>query len=232
MHRSKKYKESLKLIDRKKHYSVDEAIELVNKTSYSNFVGSLDLVVNFNIPSKRKNDSVRGSITLPHQMDTEKKIVVIAEKKDQKIAKEAGADEVGLDELIEKLKEGYSEFDILIATPNVMPKVASLGPVLGPKGLMPNPKNNTVTEDLEKVIKNYKAGKMNFKVDDHGSIKAKIAKLDMKKDEQKENLIAFLKKTYTETRIYGPQRLKDVILSATMGPAIKVDTSDVLKEIK
>lgn len=228
MKRSKKYKAVVGKVDPERYYTAAEAVKLAKEVSYTNFVGSLNMIVLLNVPSKWKNDSVRGSITLPNQTGKSKTVVVVAESKDHKAAAEA--DEVGGEELIKKIEGGYTDFDVLIATPEMMPKLARLGKVLGPKGLMPNPRNNTVTKDIEKVIKSYKSGKMDYKVDDQNSVKASVAKLDMTEEQLLENFTAFFEAVSNETRKYGPNRIKSVIVSPTMGPGIKLDTSSLLKE--
>jgi large subunit ribosomal protein L1 len=232
MKRSKKYKDaSTKLLDGLA-YSIDEALKLAKETSYTKFVGSMDVAFNFNVPEKLKKEPFRGSITLPHQITSTVKVAVIANGQEEADAKAAGADEVGGDELIKKIEGGYLDFDILIATPPMMVKMAKLGKILGPKGLMPNPRNETVTTEVARVITNYKKGKMDFKLDAQGGIKAKFAKADMSEDQMKENFLAFTKIAYNETKKLGPNRLKSIYLSATMGPSIKIDKNDFLKQIE
>ncbi|MCA9385475.1 50S ribosomal protein L1 [Candidatus Dojkabacteria bacterium] len=230
MKRSKNYKKAVEGIDSTKTYTVAEALELAQKTSYSKFDGSIDVIINLLIPSKKKNESVRGSLTFPHQVGTKSiKIAVITNDNDIKTAEAAGADEVGSNDLIKKIEEGYTDFDILIASPDMMPQVAKLGRSLGPKGLMPNPKNETVTADLERVIKGYKAGKVDFKVNEQGAVKGRIGKVSQTAKELEENFKAFFSTVHADTRIFGPNRLKSVYVSATMGPSFKIDKSHLVE---
>lgn len=231
MKRSKSYKEATKDFDSSKFYSVEDAIVKAKELSYSKFVGSLDVIINLNVPAKHKNTSIRGSITLPYQKaESVTKVIVIAEGNDIKTAEDAGADEAGGDELLKKIEGGYTDFDVLIATPSIMPKLAKLGRVLGPKGLMPNPKNETVTVDIERVVSSYKAGKMDYKINEQGAVKAKIGKLDQSNEELMENFMVFFQAITNETKILGPNRLKSIYLGPTMGPSIKIDKTDLLKE--
>ncbi len=232
MKRSRKYKEAEKKIQKGNLYSIDEAIKLVKETSYTKFVGSVELIINFNVLEKYKNESIRGSLTLPHSTGEMKKVVVIAKGQDETTAKNAGADEVGSDELIKKIEGGYTDFDTLIATPEMMVSLSKLGKILGPKGLMPNPKNETVTTDLERVIKGYKAGKMEYRLDAQGSMKAAIGKINQTDQEIKENFEIFFKTAYSETKKLGVNRLASVLICATMGPSVKLDKNELLKEVE
>jgi large subunit ribosomal protein L1 len=232
MKRSKKYNEVSKKVLEGMTYSVDEALKLAKETSYSKFTGGIDVSINFNVPDKFKKDPFRGSITLPHQITSAVRVAVIAMGQDEADAKAAGADEVGGDELIKKIEGGYLDFDILISTPPMMAKMAKLGKVLGPKGLMPNPRNETVTTEVARVITNYKKGKMDFKLDAQGGIKAKFGKVDMDEVALKENFLSFVKSAYSETKKLGPNRIRSVYVCATMGPSIKIDKNDFLKVVE
>lgn len=229
MHRSKKYtavKDTLKGIQ---YSTLEEAISVVKKASYSKFTGSLEIIINYSIPSKFKNDVIRGSIVFPHQFGESKKIAVLTNTEEQKKAK--AADIVGEEDLIKDIESGKINFDILITTPDMMPKIAKLGKVLGPRGLMPNPKNETVTTDVEKVIKSYKSGKVDYRINDQGAIKMTVGKLDQENSDLKNNLIELIKITDNETKKFGPNRYKSVYICPTMGPSIKIDIAKVLKEI-
>jgi large subunit ribosomal protein L1 len=165
-------------------------------------------------------------------MGEDKKVIVFCEEKDEKAAKEAGAYKVGLETLMEELLKGNGDFDIVIATPAVMPKIVRLGKVLGPKGLMPNPKNGTVTDDLAKAVSSFKGGKMNFKTaTDQGVIRTKVAKLDMKAEEIHENVMELLKAVANETRKFALNPFKKITLSPTMGAGVKLDTNDIMKSL-
>lgn len=232
MKRSKKYNEASKKVLVGMSYSIDEALKAAKEVSYTKFVGGIDVAINFNVAEKYKKEPFRGSITLPHQITDSVKVAVIAMGQDEADAKAAGADEVGGEELIKKIEGGYLDFDILIATPPMMVKMAKLGKILGPKGLMPNPRNETVTADVARVISNYKKGKMDFKLDAQGGIKAKIGKTNMEVEQIKENFMAFVKIAFAETRKLGPNRVKSIFVSPTMGPSIKIDKNDFLKQVE
>lgn len=229
MKRSKKYIATLNKIKSTGNIGIEEAIELSKTISYSKFIGSLELIINYNIPIKFKNDVIRGSIVFPNQFGESKKVAVLANSEDQKKAK--GADIIGEDDLIKEIEAGKINFDILITTPDMMPKIAKLGKILGPRGLMPNPKNETVTKDIEKVVSSYKSGKVDYRINDQGSIKTIVGKLDQKNEDLKANLIEFLKITDNDTKKFGTNKYKSVYLSPTMGASIKLDMTKVLKEI-
>ncbi|MBN1915422.1 50S ribosomal protein L1 [Candidatus Dojkabacteria bacterium] len=226
MKRGKKYNEVTKSFDKTKKYSLDEASKLLPGLSISKFEGSIEIHLTIDAKSKKKECTVRGSITLPHQTGASKKVAVIAESKDQKKATDAGADKVGLDDLIKEIEGGKIDFDVLIATPEVMPRIASLGRVLGPKGLLPNPKNQTVTTDIERVVKSYKAGKLDFKMDEAFGIHAKIGRTRMTPEQIKDNLSSFLKAVLNEAKIISPTPFKSVVVSPSMGPGVKIETKE------
>jgi large subunit ribosomal protein L1 len=231
MKKSKKFQKVQGKIDKLKIYSIEESIKLLKEVSYTKFVGSLDININLNIPTKFKKESIRGSVVLPHQTGQVKKVAVIASPQYQKEATDSGADEVGAEDLIKKIEEGYLGFDVLISTPDMMIKLAKLGKTLGPKGLMPNPKTNTVTTDVGKIVKSYKAGKLDYRMTERGEIKAKVGKLNQDDSQLQENTLEFLKSALNETRKFGPNRVKSVFLSPTMGPSSQIDVSQILKEI-
>jgi large subunit ribosomal protein L1 len=209
------------LID-KDTYTPEEAVELLPKISISNFVGSANLDVLLSLKEKQANESIRGSIVFPNQFAEEKVVVVFAEGDKQKEAKEAGADHVGLDELVEKISKGWTDFDVVIAQPATMPKIAKLGKILGPKQLMPNPKTGTVTDNVADTVKNYKAGKMDFKMDEGKSIKLRFGKLDMKKEELLANLNAALDAIKAEAKRLGPDSIRKVYVTPAMGPKLEL----------
>ncbi len=227
MKRGKKYNEVIKKFDKTQKYSLDEASKLLPELSTSKFEGSIEVHMKLESKGKKKEGSVRGSIVLPNQTGSSKKVAVIAESKDHKKATEAGADKVGLEDLIKEIEGGKIDFDVLIATPEVMPKIASLGRILGPKGMLPNPKNETVTADLERVVKSYKAGKLDFKMSDDLVVQAKVATTKMTPEQIKENLIAFFKAVYNESKNISPTPFKSVVLSPSMGPGIKLETKEL-----
>lgn len=230
MKRSKKYKEVLKLLDKKKLYSLDEALELLPKISTSKFDSAVEVHINFNLNQKQKKTAnIKGSLILPNQVGTSVKIAVITTPDHS--AKAKGAEIVGGEELIKKIEDGWNDFDILIATPDIMPKLAMLGKVLGPKGKMPNPKNNTVTTDLKGTIESYKKGKTDFKVDKQGGLHQLLGKVNMKKGKLKENVVTFLKAILNESRNINVIPFKTVYLSPSMGPSIKLDVKELIKDL-
>jgi large subunit ribosomal protein L1 len=229
MKRSKKYKQVLKQLDKSQNYSLKEAVTLIPQLSTSKFAGSIEIHVNLLLTEKQQKENIRGSVTLPYQVGTPAKIVVLTTPEHFEEAK--GADTVGGEDLIKKIEKGWNEFDIVIATPEVMQKVAILGRILGPKGKMPNPKNDTVTTHLKQTIENYKKGKIDFKADGQGGIHKVIAKTTMKPEEILENIFNFLKAIVQETKRYTAVPFKSIFISPTMGPSIKLDTASLLKDL-
>ena len=226
MKRGKKYIESSKQVDRNNKYSLEEGIELVKKLSYSTFPGTLEVHIDINVPKDRDPKSIRGAYTLPHSSDVKDiKIAVLCTPEMEAEATKAGADFVGLDKISKDIKAGKIEFDVVIATPSVMPKIASLGRELGPKGLMPNPKNGTVTDDLEAAIKEYKQGKQTFSCDETGVIHMKAGKLDMDTKELVENVHSCI--TTVENILGKPYNLSVTRMSIapTMGAGVRINYS-------
>lgn len=212
--------------------SLDEAIELVKTTSKTKFNGSVDLDIVLNLRDKQKKEVVRGSVSIPNSMGEEKKIVVLCEEKDTPKALKAGAVKAGLDEVIDELMKGFSDFDIVVATPGVMPKIVKLGKVLGPKGLMPNPRNGTITDDLEGAVNSFKSGRINYKTaQDQGVIRLKVAKVDMPSEQIRENVLAVLRSVMVETKKLTSSPLKKVVISPTMGAGVKVNVSDIIQQL-
>jgi large subunit ribosomal protein L1 len=224
MKRGKKYKKAIKDLDRAKTYELVEALQEVKRTSYSSFVGSLELHFDIVVPKDKDPKSIKGALSLPHSIDTKDTTIIVFTTPDkEKEAKEAGADYVGLDDLIKKVQKGEISFDIAIATPSVMSKIAILGKELGPKGLMPNPKNETVTDDIVSAIKAFKKGKQAFACDSSGVIHMKVGKLDMEDDKLVENIHAAV--LAVEEVVGKPynQSVKRMHMAPTMGPSFKVD---------
>jgi len=231
--RGKKYLNALKLVDRKKRYSIDEAIDLVKQTSYTKFDGSVELSVRLGIDPKKSDQMVRGAVVLPHGIGKERKVLVFAKGEKEVEAREAGADYVGGEELIKKIQEGWMDFDTVIATPDMMPAVGKIGKILGPHGLMPNPKTGTVTFDVGKAVKEAKAGKVEFKTDRGGNVHVVVGKVSFNKEALKDNIKAVID---TLIKLKPPSSrgsyLKSVTLSATMGPGIKCDVSQIYNWVR
>ncbi len=219
--RGKKYKNAVKA---KSHDAVSilEGIKHVKKSTYSSFTGSAELHLVINLPKDKDAKSVKGSVTLPHGEKKEVKIAVFSTPENVKLALTAGATKAGLEDLMKEVQSGKIDFDVAIATPDVMPKIAVLGKVLGPKGIMPNPKTGTVTTDVEKTIKAYLGGKMDFKADAQGGIHLSAGKLSLDDDKLIENINALLKSV---EEAYGKGLItlvKDAYLAPTMGKSIRV----------
>lgn len=222
---TKNRKKVLENIDIEKSYELSEASKLVKDISFEKFDSSVDLSIRLGVDPRKANQMVRGVVTLPHGTGKTVRVLVLCTPDKEAEAKEAGADHVGLDEYIEKIKSGWTDIDVIITTPNVMGKVGALGKVLGPRGLMPNPKTGTVTMDVAKAVKEVKAGKIDFKVDKTGIIQASVAKASFDPQKIEENARELLQtvirlKPSAAKGVY----LKSVFMSSTMSPGIEIDT--------
>lgn len=223
--RGKKYLEALKKVEKDKLYTKEEAINLVKKTSTVNFDASVELAMRLKLDTRKADQQLRGAINLPHGTGKVDRVVVIAKGDQQKEGKEAGADFVGDVDLIEKIdKENWFDFDVLIATPEMMPSLGKLGKKLGPKGLMPNPKTGTVTNDIHKTVTEIKKGRIEYKTDSYGNIHVIIGKVSF--DEQKliENLNAVVEtiKSVKPAAVKGNYIL-NIAVSSTMSPSVKIN---------
>ena len=225
--RGKKYKESIKLVDRQKRYdNIQEAMELVKKMTTTKFDASVDVAVRLGVDPRHADQMVRGAVVLPHGIGKTVRVFVFAAGEKEKEAREAGADFVGADDLVQKISEGWLDFDKAIATPDMMGKVGRLGRVLGPRGLMPNPKVGTVTMDVARAIKETKAGRVEFRVERAGIIHAPVGRVSFDADKLAENMRALMDtliklKPATTKGTY----VKSVTISSTMSPGVKMDTS-------
>ena len=219
----KKYLEAAKLIDSSKSYSVNEAIELAQKTNYTKFDASIDVSYNLNVDPRYADQQIRGAIVLPNGTGKSKKVLAITDK--VKDATEAGADFVGGKEMLDKIKnENWFEFDAIVATPNMMGELGKLGRILGPKGLMPNPKTGTVNPDIAKAVKEIKAGKVEYRVDKQGNINVSNGRVSFSTEKLAENFKT-LKDAIMKAKpatIKGAY-IKNVVVSSSMGPGVKVD---------
>ncbi len=218
----KQAEKTVRALVTKPFYSVDEAAELLSKISLSKFVGGADLTVNLSLKDKQANESIRGSITYPNRFGAEARVVVLTSPDKQIEAKKAGADHVGLDDLVEKISGGWIDFDVVIASPDAMVKIARLGKVLGPRQLMPNPRTGTVTDKIEAAVTQYKSGKTDFKMDAGKSIKLSFGKLDMEPSKLAENLQTAIDAIHSETRRLGLNAIKSIVVKPTMGPVLKI----------
>ncbi|MFA6096645.1 MAG: 50S ribosomal protein L1 [Candidatus Paceibacterota bacterium] len=224
MYKSKRYREIKKRIDSDKRYSLDEAVKLLVKNATAKFNESVEVHVRTGIDPKMADQLIRGTVVLPNGTGKEKKIAVFAEGEKAMEAKQAGADLVGGQDLIDKIKQTKeTNFDISVATPDIMKKMAVIAKVLGPKGLMPSPKTDTVTFDIKKTVEQLKKGKISFKNDDTGNIHQLVGKISFGDEKLKEN-IAFYIQAIREARPAGVkgEYIKDIIITSTMGAGIKV----------
>ena len=222
MKRGKKYIKATKDIDRSKTYSVEEGVKEVKKNSYSSFVGTLEAHLDINVPKDRDPKSIKGAYSLPHSSgNADVKIAVFTTNPEA--AKEAGADFAGLEDLIKEVQKGNTNFDVVIASPDVMPKIAMLGRELGPKGLMPSPKNGTVTEDVVTAVEEYKKGKQTFTCDDSGVIHLAAGKLDLDDDKLVENVHACVTAVENVLNKRADQIIDKMHLAPTMGASVKIE---------
>ncbi len=225
--RSKKYTEALSKIEKNKVYTKEEAIKLVKETSTSSFDGSVEVAMRLNLDTKKADQQLRGAIVLPKGTGRTKKVLVIARGEKANQAKEAGADYVGDVDMLEKIeKENWFDFDTMIATPDMMPLLGKLGKVLGPKGLMPNPKTGTVTVDVVKAIEEVKAGRVEYRTDSYGNIHGIIGKVSFSDEDLLANLDAFVTHIIKlrPSTVKGDY-VKNISVASTMGPGIKVENN-------
>ena len=231
MKKSKRHIANLELIDKNKAYSIEEAVALVKKTSNSKFDATLEVAMNLNLDVKKSDQQLRGAVVLPHGTGKSKRILVLSKGEQATLAKNAGAEYVGDVDMITKIeKENWFDFDVIIATPEMMPMLGKIGKLLGPKGLMPNPKTGTVTTDVVKAIEETKKGKVNYRTDSFGNVHGIFGKASFENVKLVENLKAFIEvilkaKPTTAKGNY----VKNISISSTMGPGIKIDLSSLEK---
>lgn len=224
--KGKKYVEAFKLVDRSKFYAVNEAVELVKKTSYAKFDATVEVAFRLGLDPKKADQQIRGAVVLPNGTGKTQRVLVFAKGEKAKEAEAAGADYVGDADYINKINQGWFEFDVIVATPDMMGEVGKLGRVLGPKGLMPNPKTGTVTFDVTKAINEIKAGKVEYRLDKAGIIHVPVGKVSFDTDKLAENFT-----TVFETLVKAKPAaakgtyMKSVSVTSTMGPGVKVDPS-------
>ncbi|MFZ5552543.1 MAG: 50S ribosomal protein L1 [Bacteroidota bacterium] len=226
---TKKRKEAEKKFDRSKAYSVSEASTIVKNLIPLKFDQSVDLSVRLGVDPKKANQMVRGTVSLPHGTGKKVKVLVLCTADKEKEAQDAGADYVGLDEYIEKIKGGWTDVDVIITMPSIMGKVGALGRILGPRGLMPNPKTGTVTMDIAKAVNEVKAGKIDFKVDKNGIVHASVGKVSFDAEKIAENANELLQtlvklKPSSAKGVY----MKSIFMSSTMSPGVEIDTKTVI----
>lgn len=224
MKRSKRYKAVVKKVDSKKMYSIEDAVSVVKEMASAKFAEAVDIAVRLGVDPKKADQAIRGTVALPHGIGKEVKVLVIAKPPKDEEARVAGADYFGFQDYLLKIQQGWADVDVIIATPDVMGDLGKLGKVLGPRGLMPNPKSGTVTLDIAKAVKEVKAGKIEFRVDKAGILHATIGKANFENQKLIENVNAFLG---TVVRLKPAtakgQYIKSIAISSTMGPGVHVD---------
>jgi len=227
MKRGRAYRDAAEKVDRLRLHKVDEALELLVSTGWSKFSETADVAINLGVDPRHADQNVRGAVVLPHGTGKEMRVVVFAKGDKEREAREAGADEVGAEELSQRIQDGWLEFDRVIATPDMMSIVGRLGRVLGPRGLMPNPKVGTVTMDIGRAVEEQKSGKIEFRVDKAGIVHAPFGKTTFTTQQLKENLVAIaeviMKAKPAATK---GTYVKKASVSTTMGPGIPLDTAD------
>jgi len=221
---TKKKKEALARFDKNQEYPVGEAIKIVKEITYTKFNASVDIDVRLGVDPRKANQMVRGSVTLPHGTGKTMRVLVLCTPEKESEAKEAGADYVGLDDYVDKIKNGWTDVDVIISTPNVMPKIGPLGRILGPRGLMPNPKTGTVTMEVANAVKAAKAGKIDFKVDKYGIIHSSVGKSDFNDQKLVENARELVQ-TIIKLKPAAAKGtyIKSIYMSSTMSPGLKVE---------
>lgn len=225
MKKSKRYASLVQNVEKNKMYDYKEAIKLVKETSNLKFDSTIEVAMNLNLDTKKADQQLRGAITLPNGTGKTKKILVLAKGEQARMANEAGADYVGDNDMIEKMeKENWFPFDVIVATPEMMPLLGKIGKILGPKGLMPNPKTGTVTMEVDKAVNEIKKGKVNYRTDSFGNVHGIIGKSSFDNKMLEENLSAFVNTILKvkPTTVKGTY-VKNISISSTMGPGIKID---------
>ena len=221
--KSKRYQEAAKLIEKGKAYSIEEAVALVKETSKVKFDAAVDVAFRLGVDPRQADQQLRGALVLPNGTGKSKKVLVVTEGPKAQEAKDAGADVVGGKEILEYIKKGWLDFEVMIATPDMMAELGKLGRILGPKGLMPNPKTGTVTMDVAKAVKETKAGKVTYRTDKEGNVQMTIGRVSFDNDKLVENFTAIYDllvkiKPSTSKGVY----MKNIVVSSTMGPSIKI----------
>jgi large subunit ribosomal protein L1 len=233
MKHGKRYQEATAKVDRENRYALEEAFHLVKEGATAKFDESIELAVRLGVDPKRADQVVRGTVVLPHGTGKEVKVLVLAKGEKEKEAEQAGADFFGSDEFIEKITSGWTDVDVIIATPDMMGSVGKLGKILGPRGLMPNPKSGTVTFEVEKAVKEVKAGKIEYRVDKTGILHVPIGKKSFEVNKLMDNVTIFLRAILkAKPPSSKGQYIRSAVVSSTMGPGIKLDINEISKITK
>jgi large subunit ribosomal protein L1 len=233
MKKTKRYNEANKKITRETEYLLDEAIGLVKTTATAKFDETFEATIVLGVDPRHADQNIRGTVSLPFGTGKTKRVLVLTQGSKEDEAKEAGADFVGLDEYIKKLQDGWVDIEAVIATPDVMGKVGKLGKLLGPRGLMPSPKSGTVTMDVAKAVNEIKAGRIEFRVDKTGILHVGLGKLSFEENKLKDNIVSFVN-TVLKLKPASAKGdyVKKIVLSATMGPGVKVNHTELLQTLK
>lgn len=225
---SKKYRQASERVDRSRAYPLREGLELLLEIKHAGFDETVDVAMNLGVDPRHADQNVRGAVVLPHGTGKDLRVIVFAKGDKEREAREAGADEVGAEELAKRIQGGWLEFDRAVATPDMMSVVGRLGRVLGPRGLMPNPKVGTVTFDVAEAVREQKAGKIEFRVEKSGILHAPLGKASFQLDQLAENLLAVTEAVLRAKPVVAKgSYLKRVSISTTMGPSIRLDTADL-----
>ena len=233
MKRSKRYKEVSSKVEAGVDYSLDDAIGLVKKNATAKFDETIEVSVRLGVDPRHADQVVRGTVSLPHGTGKDIRVLVIAKGAKAEEAEKAGADFVGFDDVIAKINDGWFDFDVVIATPDVMSEVGKLGRALGPRGLMPNPKSGTVTMDVAKAIQDVKAGKIEFRVDKYGILHVGVGKASFEESKLHDNLVSFMETVLRlKPAAAKGQYVRSLTLSSTMGPGVKVERNSILTEAR
>ena len=225
---TKNKKKAQEHLEEGKKYPLNEAAKLIKKVTFCNFDATVELAIRLGVDPRKANQMVRGSITLPHGLGKEKRVLVLCNPDKEDEAKAAGADHIGLDDYLEKIQQGWADVDVIITTPNVMPKLGKYGKILGPRGLMPNPKTGTVTDDIASAVKEEKAGKVDFRVDKYGIVHAPVGRVSFDDDKIYDNARDLIQ-AIVRNKPSGAKGtyLNSISISSTMSPGISIDIKSI-----
>ncbi|MDA0986507.1 MAG: 50S ribosomal protein L1 [Bacteroidetes bacterium] len=228
MKNSKRFRKASENVEAKKTYNLKNAVDVVKNGATAKFVESIDIAIRLGLDPKKADQALRGTVALPHGIGKKIKVLVIAKSPKDTEAIEAGADFAGFQEYLDKIKEGWTDVDVIVATPDTMIELGKLGKILGPRGLMPNPKSGTVTMDVAKTVKEIKAGKIEYRTDKAGIVHSSVGKANFDAEKLIENVNTFLS-TILKVKPHSSkgQYFKSITLSSTMGPAVKIDLTEV-----
>ncbi|MBN2009565.1 50S ribosomal protein L1 [candidate division KSB1 bacterium] len=233
MKHSRRHTENIALLEKGTEYTLSEGISILKKAKSAKFDETVDVAIRLGVDPRRADQMIRGAVSLPHGTGKQVRVLVLASDAKQKEAKDAGADYVGLEDYLQKIQEGWLECDVIIATPDVMSSVGKFGKILGPRGMMPNPKSGTVTFDVAKAVQEVKAGKIEFRVERTGIVHVGVGKLSFDEQKIKENIKAFVETIIRVKPVTAKgQYIRSATISSTMGPGIRIDRNALMDEVK